>query len=1556
MKKIFRPLRRLALPLGLTMGLAGAAHAQQNVGIGTVAPNAKAALEIAATDRGLLIPRMDSVQRTAISTPPAGLLVYQTNGRAGLWYYQSGAWQFLQPNLKNISAANGLTRTGNQVLLGGTLTQNTTLAQGGFNLGLTGGSVGIGTAAPAFRLHVVGGDTRIAATNAEQGLFGLDRIVGYNDLRFYTDDAGTTEQMHLSNTGKLGIGTGNPLGLLDLQGGADNTGANDPGGLALQYRTGGYRHFMRSRHSSTLTSGNALDFYLNNSSVAGTSTLAGTGNIAALTLENASGAPRVGVGTTAPAATLHVAGAGSTVRVESMAGSTDTRLVSADGLGNLTAGPLSLPLSTVGTAGQMVLTGSSAQGGNLRGVAVYNDIAYIASPNNGRIYLHSFANPAAPVYMSLFFAAGSGPLEVVIKGAYLYVTNTSNELRIFSLATPTSPTQVALVSTGAAPYGLAVEGTRAYVSCRDANLLQIFDVTTPSAPTLLGSVATGSQPYSVAVSGTTAFVTNYLSNTLQAFDVSNPAAPTSISTIGTGTRPYDVAVNGTRAYVTNYSSNTLQIFNVASPAAMAVLGSVSTGTAPWFVEVVGESAFVLNEDKTFLGFNCSTPTTPVAIGSLSLTSGTVPWGGIVARGGRLFVAASSSGSLGGLRIVDVQYSGLLGQASDGSLVTVTPASFDLTTASNGLTKTGSNFTLGGTLTGATTVATGANSLTVNGAGAVNVGTGTGATTIGNTTAATTLYGNGASVTGVGVGIRADGGLNLGQNTTGNNIAVGYQAGAANTTGASNFFQGYQAGAANTTGVWNHFDGYRAGAANTTGNYNTYIGYRAGESATTVSENFFVGHRAGQLATVGQNFAVGHTAGMSMTTGTLNSFGGYGSGSATTTGSNNTFYGLNSGSINTTGSNNWAFGSQAGPATNNLTNAGAIGYQAQVSQSNSIVLGGTGANAVSVGIGTTAPQARLHVVGGARLDGTNTLELGGGVTKEVNAGKIGYQTFTADALDIVGAGTTAGNRKVKIWAEGGTTINTLAGTGIRMVTANAAGDLGTAAVPAGESTTASNGLTLTGTNVALGGTLSSATTVAQGGNNLAFTGGNVGVGAATPTARLQVQGDLLVQSVAGTPGQIAQTVAAGSSGTVNGTLYEMGQTFTLPVAARLTSYSFMVTAGPTTTQTLRVYNGVGGTPVYTQTVTLSPGLNTYTLTTPPTLPAGLNMVTVSIPGSVGYFVATNGTNPYAGGGAYYDFSAFTGTDLYFVVDYVSTALTTSTALYTSATSPNVGIGTTSPAANLHVAGSGSTIRFDPLAGSGSRVVTVDAAGNLSAGATPAGQGDNLGNHTATQNINLASNKLVGFGGSVGLSIGSGGILNPENGLSLSDKDIYLRGTNTGDTNHGLGFYGTGKLWNTVNVDGPTLYGYSGGALGTNQTGTQVTALRWTSAGNVGVGGNHAPQVAMDVDGGLVVRDNSSTTLTADNQSVTVGDRSYLRLGSNNTTSGNRTITLTSGVQTGQMLIITNASSASFGVANGAFELADSGNVNSGGTRSFGPGDAITLIWDGAQWIELSFTNN
>lgn len=62
------------------------------VGVGTETPDASAVLEVKSSEKGLLTPRMTSVQRNAIANPATGLLVYQTDNTAGFYVYNGTAW------------------------------------------------------------------------------------------------------------------------------------------------------------------------------------------------------------------------------------------------------------------------------------------------------------------------------------------------------------------------------------------------------------------------------------------------------------------------------------------------------------------------------------------------------------------------------------------------------------------------------------------------------------------------------------------------------------------------------------------------------------------------------------------------------------------------------------------------------------------------------------------------------------------------------------------------------------------------------------------------------------------------------------------------------------------------------------------------------------------------------------------------------------------------------------------------------------------------------------------------------------------------------------------------------------------------------------------------------------------------------------------------------------------------------------------------------------------------------------------------------------------------
>ena len=67
----------------------------QNVCVGTSSPDNSAKLDVSATDGGLLIPRMTEVQRDAISSPATGLMIFQTDGTVGFYFYDGTAWTAL---------------------------------------------------------------------------------------------------------------------------------------------------------------------------------------------------------------------------------------------------------------------------------------------------------------------------------------------------------------------------------------------------------------------------------------------------------------------------------------------------------------------------------------------------------------------------------------------------------------------------------------------------------------------------------------------------------------------------------------------------------------------------------------------------------------------------------------------------------------------------------------------------------------------------------------------------------------------------------------------------------------------------------------------------------------------------------------------------------------------------------------------------------------------------------------------------------------------------------------------------------------------------------------------------------------------------------------------------------------------------------------------------------------------------------------------------------------------------------------------------------------------
>lgn len=194
-------------------------------------------------------------------------------GPTGLTGAQGPAGTPATPN----TADNGLTITSNNIQLGGTLLQTTTIPQGGFNFQFTGaGSVGIGNLSgggtPSHKLHVGGG------VRVEDGFLANDGTVGLPAYRFNGDVdngmyraatnsiglvTGGSERIRILSTGFVGIGTTTPSERLDVSGNVKltaTTTATTTNGQ-LQFTAGGEgvaTKMVVFRKTTTLTTANTL--------------------------------------------------------------------------------------------------------------------------------------------------------------------------------------------------------------------------------------------------------------------------------------------------------------------------------------------------------------------------------------------------------------------------------------------------------------------------------------------------------------------------------------------------------------------------------------------------------------------------------------------------------------------------------------------------------------------------------------------------------------------------------------------------------------------------------------------------------------------------------------------------------------------------------------------------------------------------------------------------------------------------------------------------------------------------------------------------------------------------------------------------------------------------------------------------------------------------------------------------------------------------------------------------------------------------------------------------
>jgi hypothetical protein len=308
MKKIF---------LLLLIVIAYQTTTAQNVGIGTTTPNFDALLDLSSTTKGVLFPRMTTVQRINIPTPPNGLMVFDTD-RNELYQYISSTFSWKALISDSYWRRQSLTRN---------------------RIGNSSDSVGIGLLAPTEWLDVDGNirsrndllaDGRVVATGTVSGsglitqgglTVSANGLIGGNFTA--NGDLSTNSDLIINNAGatlQLKNGSNVSKGFFQIAGDDVRFGTNSGNNLGnvIVRMNGNNRFTFTDEGRLTLSADNTPTINFNSGGIPQAS-LQVQGNDLSINAPNNKvrisnviyaddATNRVGIGTISPTERLHVSG------------------------------------------------------------------------------------------------------------------------------------------------------------------------------------------------------------------------------------------------------------------------------------------------------------------------------------------------------------------------------------------------------------------------------------------------------------------------------------------------------------------------------------------------------------------------------------------------------------------------------------------------------------------------------------------------------------------------------------------------------------------------------------------------------------------------------------------------------------------------------------------------------------------------------------------------------------------------------------------------------------------------------------------------------------------------------------------------------------------------------------------------------------------------------------------------------------------------------------------------------------------------------------------------